>query len=180
MPLGNTAQGIYELADGKYFGAACCWDFGNAGTDNCNATRMKALFFGTGFWGRGGGNPPWFMADFEDSNAPTWSNNVEGQINLMDAVNEFATPGVELVVEPLARLRVITGFLLEAEINENGQDAVERRIVNQSIVPNPVDGLAYPGASPQGLQGFPAEQFGGWTGADSAFLDNGMFKARAQ
>ena len=27
-----------------------------------------------------------FMADFEDSNAPTWSNNVEGQINLMDAV----------------------------------------------------------------------------------------------
>jgi malate synthase len=27
-----------------------------------------------------------FMADFEDSNAPTWSNNVEGQLNLMDAV----------------------------------------------------------------------------------------------
>ena len=27
-----------------------------------------------------------FMADFEDSNAPTWSNNVQGQINLRDAV----------------------------------------------------------------------------------------------
>ena len=27
-----------------------------------------------------------FMADFEDSNAPTWSNLVEGQINLRDAV----------------------------------------------------------------------------------------------
>ncbi|HEX5032083.1 MAG TPA: malate synthase A [Candidatus Eisenbacteria bacterium] len=27
-----------------------------------------------------------FMADFEDSNSPTWSNNVEGQLNLMDAV----------------------------------------------------------------------------------------------
>jgi len=27
-----------------------------------------------------------FMADFEDSNSPTWSNNVEGQINLIDAV----------------------------------------------------------------------------------------------
>ena len=27
-----------------------------------------------------------FMADFEDSNAPTWANNVEGQINLRDAV----------------------------------------------------------------------------------------------
>jgi malate synthase len=28
-----------------------------------------------------------FMADFEDSNAPTWANMVEGQINLRDAVN---------------------------------------------------------------------------------------------
>ncbi len=27
-----------------------------------------------------------FMADFEDSNAPTWENNVEGQVNLRDAV----------------------------------------------------------------------------------------------
>ena len=73
------------------------------------------------------------------------------KINLMDAVAEFAAPGVELIVEPLARLRVISGFLLEAEINENGQDAVERRIVDQSIVPNPVDGFAYPGATAAGL-----------------------------
>ena len=28
-----------------------------------------------------------FMADFEDSNSPTWSNCINGQINLMDAVN---------------------------------------------------------------------------------------------
>jgi len=28
-----------------------------------------------------------FMADFEDSNSPTWTNNVEGQINLRDAAN---------------------------------------------------------------------------------------------
>ncbi|HXK01861.1 MAG TPA: malate synthase A [Verrucomicrobiae bacterium] len=27
-----------------------------------------------------------FMADFEDSNSPTWNNNVQGQINLRDAV----------------------------------------------------------------------------------------------
>jgi malate synthase len=27
-----------------------------------------------------------FMADFEDSNAPTWDNNIQGQINLRDAV----------------------------------------------------------------------------------------------
>jgi malate synthase len=27
-----------------------------------------------------------FMADFEDANAPTWSNNIDGQLNLRDAV----------------------------------------------------------------------------------------------
>ena len=28
-----------------------------------------------------------FMADFEDANSPTWQNNVDGQINLRDAIN---------------------------------------------------------------------------------------------
>ncbi len=27
-----------------------------------------------------------FMADFEDSNSPTWANNIEGQANLRDAI----------------------------------------------------------------------------------------------
>jgi malate synthase len=36
-----------------------------------------------------------YMADFEDSHCPTWTNTIEGQINLRDAVNrtiEFSTP----------------------------------------------------------------------------------------
>jgi malate synthase len=36
-----------------------------------------------------------FMADFEDSNSPTWNNNIEGQLNLRDAVRgtiEFVNP----------------------------------------------------------------------------------------
>ena len=32
-----------------------------------------------------------FMADFEDSNSPTWENNVDGQSNLMDAVDGTIT-----------------------------------------------------------------------------------------
>ena len=32
-----------------------------------------------------------FMADFEDSNSPTWSNLIEGQLNLRDAVNGAIT-----------------------------------------------------------------------------------------
>ena len=36
-----------------------------------------------------------FMADFEDSNSPTWSNNIEGQHNLRDAIRgtiRFVSP----------------------------------------------------------------------------------------
>jgi malate synthase len=36
-----------------------------------------------------------FMADFEDANSPTWANNIEGHINLRDAVRrtiEFSSP----------------------------------------------------------------------------------------
>jgi malate synthase len=36
-----------------------------------------------------------FMADFEDANSPTWENNLDGHINLRDAINrtiEFTTP----------------------------------------------------------------------------------------
>lgn len=36
-----------------------------------------------------------FMADFEDSNSPTWSNVIEGQVNLRDAVRrriEYTSP----------------------------------------------------------------------------------------
>ena len=28
-----------------------------------------------------------FMADFEDSNSPTWGNNIQGHLNLIDAIN---------------------------------------------------------------------------------------------
>jgi malate synthase len=32
-----------------------------------------------------------FMADLEDSNSPTWQNNMDGQVNLQDAVNKTIT-----------------------------------------------------------------------------------------
>jgi len=45
-----------------------------------------------------------FMADFEDSNSPTWSNNIEGQQNLRDAVRgtiDYTSPeGKQYNLEP--------------------------------------------------------------------------------
>jgi hypothetical protein len=65
VPRGTEAQGIYELADGTHYGTACCWDFGNVSPDPMRYGVMNTLFFGTAFWGRGDGNGPWFMADYE-------------------------------------------------------------------------------------------------------------------
>jgi hypothetical protein len=68
LATGSAAQGIYEIADGsKNVGKACCFDFGNVRTDNKagGTGTMATIYFGTGFWGSGTGNGPWFMGDFE-------------------------------------------------------------------------------------------------------------------
>jgi hypothetical protein len=65
IPLGNKDQGIYELIDGTHYGSACCWDFGSVSPDPKTYVTMNTIFFGTGFWGKGAGNGPWFGGDFE-------------------------------------------------------------------------------------------------------------------
>ena len=51
-----------------------------------------------------------FMADFEDSNSPTWRNNVEGQLNVRDAVSRtitFASPeGKQYKLNEIGRAHV--------------------------------------------------------------------------
>jgi malate synthase len=69
-----------------------------------------------------------FMADFEDSNSPTWQNMIEGQVNLCDAVNgsithdspegrhyELAEAHGTLVVRPRGWHLVEKHFLVEGE-----------------------------------------------------------------
>ncbi len=88
----------------------------------------------------------------------TFSFTVKG--TELDNFKEFEknNPFVEPLVEPLLRERVISGFLLESEINEPGQDAIERKAPNLGIAPAPVvnnngncptdncSGYAYPDA----------------------------------
>lgn len=66
MPVGNSDQGVYMLADGTHSGSACCWEFGSASPDPMKVGLSNALFLGTAFWGKGAGAGPWFMGDFED------------------------------------------------------------------------------------------------------------------
>jgi non-reducing end alpha-L-arabinofuranosidase len=73
MPTGAAAQGIYELADGSHSGTGCCWDFGNASTDNCYGSgSLNALFFGADAWAKGAGGGPWFMGD---AGGGTWPDD---------------------------------------------------------------------------------------------------------
>jgi non-reducing end alpha-L-arabinofuranosidase len=65
VPLNKEPQGLYILADGTHAGDACCWDFGNVSPDPKRYGVMNTLLLGKAFWGRGAGQGPWYMADFE-------------------------------------------------------------------------------------------------------------------
>lgn len=84
VPMGNTAEGIYELADGTHTGTACCWDFGNVSPDPTKYVTMNTLFFGTGFWDKGAGSGPWFMGDFEGGVWAGGSASSTGNTNSMN------------------------------------------------------------------------------------------------
>ena len=74
-----------------------------------------------------------FMADFEDSNAPTWDNNVQGQNNLYDAVRrtiEYADP----TSGKQYRLNEVTATLL---VRPRGLHLPERHVL--------IDGKPVPG-----------------------------------
>ncbi len=67
-----------------------------------------------------------FMADFEDANTPTWSNLVEGQVNLIDAIErtlDFTSPeGKEYRLNPEVATLVVRprGWHLEERHLEVG------------------------------------------------------------
>jgi hypothetical protein len=69
IATGDQAEGEYAVLDGTHYNGGCCFDYGNAETnndDNGNG-HMEAIYFGTiKVWGYGTGNGPWIMADMEN------------------------------------------------------------------------------------------------------------------
>ena len=69
IATGDAAEGEYAIFDGTHTNNGCCFDYGNAETNNDDngAGHMEAIYFGTETaWGRGSGNGPWIMADMEN------------------------------------------------------------------------------------------------------------------
>jgi non-reducing end alpha-L-arabinofuranosidase len=84
VAIGDQPESMYMVVDGKRYNQWCCFDYGNAETnnlDNGNAT-MEAVYFGSSTqWAVGNGAGPWVLADLEngvfhggDPNAVTASN----------------------------------------------------------------------------------------------------------
>jgi len=69
IATGDNPEGEYAIFDGTHFNGGCCFDYGNAETNNNddgNGT-MEAISFGNiKVWGFGSGNGPWIMADLEN------------------------------------------------------------------------------------------------------------------
>ncbi|KAF7542687.1 hypothetical protein G7046_g10127 [Stylonectria norvegica] len=71
IATGDEAEGMYAVFDGTHYNTACCFDYGNAETNNLDTGdgHMEAIYFGTGdgWSGSGSGNGPWIMADLENN-----------------------------------------------------------------------------------------------------------------
>jgi hypothetical protein len=89
---GDEPETIYMVTSGDRFNGGCCFDYGNAETDNLDdgAGTMEALYFGSAKGGLnhgGAGVGPWIMADMENA---LWGGDIvtsnEAPIN-----HEFVT-----------------------------------------------------------------------------------------
>ena len=69
IATGDNPESEYAVLDGTHYNGGCCFDYGNAETNNDddgNGT-MEAIYFGNiKVWGYGTGNGPWIMADMEN------------------------------------------------------------------------------------------------------------------
>jgi hypothetical protein len=69
IATGDNPEGEYAVFDGTHYNGGCCFDYGNAETNNLDNGNghMEAIYFGNcTYWGRGSGNGPWVMADLEN------------------------------------------------------------------------------------------------------------------
>jgi non-reducing end alpha-L-arabinofuranosidase len=69
VATGDQPETEYMVTSGTFFNGSCCFDYGNAETNNTDdgAATMEAVYFGN--WtaqGKGAGKGPWVMADMEN------------------------------------------------------------------------------------------------------------------
>jgi hypothetical protein len=69
VPVGDEPESMYMVVDGKHYNQYCCFDYGNAETNNLDNGKatMECVYFGKSTqWAKGNGSGPWVLADLED------------------------------------------------------------------------------------------------------------------
>jgi non-reducing end alpha-L-arabinofuranosidase len=69
IATGDEPESEYDVVDGTHYDNGCCFDFGNAETNNDNDGdgTMEAIYYGNAdYWDTGAGSGPWIMADLEN------------------------------------------------------------------------------------------------------------------
>jgi hypothetical protein len=146
VPTGNKSQGIYALEDGSRanVGCCCCFDFGNAETNN-NADgtgSMNSLFFGEAYWGKGAGNGPWFMDDME---AGVWAGGSKNGDPGWGALSGTHTPNSLL---PSSTWEFAFGLTKSSTNGSTGQYAIRVANGNAKGGSTPTLVTAYDGQTP--------------------------------
>ena len=65
----QSGGGYVHVASGKRYNQWCCFDYGNAETNNIDdgSATMDCIFYGNSTqWGHGSGSGPWIMDDMEN------------------------------------------------------------------------------------------------------------------
>jgi non-reducing end alpha-L-arabinofuranosidase len=87
IATGDSPEGEYAVFGGTHYNNGCCFDYGNAETNNDDngAGHMEAIYFGNATsWGTGSGSGPWIMADMENglfSGQSAGKNTADPSIN---------------------------------------------------------------------------------------------------
>lgn len=91
---GDDPEGIYAVFDGTHYNNVCCFDYGNAETNNKDngAGHMEAIYFGNTGSG-GSGNGPWIQADME--NGIFSGSDTNKNPNLPSMTSQFVTTVVK-------------------------------------------------------------------------------------
>ncbi|GGL08067.1 alpha-L-arabinofuranosidase B [Mangrovihabitans endophyticus] len=69
IATGSQPEGMYMVTSGTHYNSGCCFDYGNAETNNLDNGNghMDAVYFGTLCWfSPCNGSGPWVMADLEN------------------------------------------------------------------------------------------------------------------
>ncbi|MBO0804292.1 MAG: AbfB domain-containing protein [Nocardiopsaceae bacterium] len=91
IATGDSPEGEYAVFGGTHYGNDCCFDYGNAETNNTDngAGHMEAIYFGNaGGTGTDANGGPWIMADMENG---LFGSNSAGSASDPSINHQFVT-----------------------------------------------------------------------------------------